>query len=320
MKLRRRHVLVYVLVISLACLFVVFQSYDKYSRNRTITEKNKILIERYLNEEEKKLLIDNNINVNLFLPFIKEEGFVLKNYEYYHVVYQFHKKMSKADIVKKGNQLVELQFTLNSLNTIFKNKIYTVNQLIVLANYKSPFFPEAKPEFYPNNALALSNQNFFIYQYEPNDLEIINPKFTLKKSELKLRSEANKQLNLMCENLRLLTNQESGNLKVQYAFLSHQDIVKKQETSLGSFNKPGHSDFQLGNTISFYPSSNFDENRLYIWLLDNAPNYGFIQRFPADKVNITNVSKQYGIFRYVGVENAKALARDNKTIEEKRGE
>ncbi|MDF9867240.1 LAS superfamily LD-carboxypeptidase LdcB [Bacilli bacterium PM5-3] len=319
MRLRRRHILIYVLTISAICLLVVFQSYDKYSRNKTINNKNKQVIEKHLSDEDKKFLIDNNINAELFMPFIKEKGFKIENYEYYNIIYQYNKKLDKSEIVEKGNKLVEEEFTLNALKNIFKNKLYTLDQLIELAINPSPYYASAKPEFYPNNAYALSNVNYYIADYKPSDLVLINVKYTKNNKKMYLKEEANNQLNLMCDNLKLLTKKECGGLKIEYGFLSYDYILKNQK-SLGSFNKPGHSDFQLGKTISFTNSKDFDKNSLYLWLLDNSYRYGFIQRYPDSKAEITGVINQSGVFRYVGVEQAKGMVQDQKSVEEKRGE
>ncbi|MDL2212054.1 D-alanyl-D-alanine carboxypeptidase family protein [Erysipelotrichaceae bacterium OttesenSCG-928-M19] len=318
MKLRRRHILIYVIVISVVSLIIVSQSYDKYSRNPSINSLNREVIENYLSDEDKKYLIDNNLNVNLFLSFIKEKGFSLQNYEYYNVVQKYYPKMKKAAVVKQTNLLVDENFTLNSLNNIFKNELYSLDQLISLANKPSSYFPEAKPEFYPNNAYALSNTKHYIADYKPNDLVKLNKAYTLNKSNIELSNEANKQLMLMCDNLKVITEQECGGLKIKYGYISYKNTNKY--TKELAFIKPGHNEFQLGKTIEFNKSENFNKNKLYLWLLDNSYRYGFVQRYPDDKTNHTGVSNHYGVFRYVGVNEAKNLIQNNKTIEEQRGE
>lgn len=43
------------------------------------------------------------------------------------------------------------------------------------------------------------------------------------------------------------------------------------------------------------------------WLLENAADYGFILRYPADKTDITEISFEPWHFRYVGAEDAKII-------------
>lgn len=316
MKLRRRHVFLYVVIISVFSLFIVYQSFDKYARNSSITNRNKHLIEANLNDADKKKLIDENIHVDLFLPYIKETGFSLNNYEYYNVIAKYNRKLDKASVVSKGNILVAEDFTLKSLNELFAKKVYSLDQLITLSTTKSPFYPDAKPEFYPNRALALSNSNYFITNYRPNDLKTINKDFTANGKSLLLRNEANKQLTLLCDNLTLLTDEKCGGLQIDYAYLSY-DYVADGNNKKPFFIKPGHNDFQLGNTISFTNSQKFNENNLYLWMIDNAHKYGFIQRYPNDKVEFTKVNNEYGVFRYVGLDYAKTFYENKNSIEEK---
>ena len=131
-KIRRRHIIFYIIIISFISLFVIFQSYDEYSRNSSINDTNRVILERYLSQDEKTFLIDNNIDVNIFLPFISYNNFNLLNYEYYDLIFKYFKDKDKQEIVSAGNFFVKEEFTLRSLDKIFKNKMYDVNQLINL--------------------------------------------------------------------------------------------------------------------------------------------------------------------------------------------
>lgn len=52
------------------------------------------------------------------------------------------------------------------------------------------------------------------------------------------------------------------------------------------------------------------------WLEKHAPEYGFILRYPKNKQAITGVVYKPWHFRYVGVENAKAITESGKCLEE----
>ena len=316
MKLRRRYILLYVFVISFICLFIVFQSYDKYSRNATINAENKKIIEKYLTADEKQYLIDNNLNTKLFMPYIREKGFIIQNYEYYNLIAKYHPKLKKDVLVNKTNQLVEQEFTLSSLENIFKNNLYSLNQLLKLATTPSQYYPEAKPEFYPNNMFALSNTEYYIDSYQPDDLVKISQNFTVQRRTIYLNKQANQQLTLMCDHLKILNGKECGGLKIEYGYISYSNTNKYRKQL--PFIRPGHNDFQLGRSIAFVDSKNFYENKLYLWLLNNSYRYGFVQRYPDDKVDSTLVSNQSGVFRYVGINNAGYLVKNNLSIEQQR--
>ncbi len=53
-----------------------------------------------------------------------------------------------------------------------------------------------------------------------------------------------------------------------------------------------------------------------IWLNEHAAEYGFILRFPQDKVAITGISYESWHFRYVGEEAAKFMKENNLCLEE----
>lgn len=72
------------------------------------------------------------------------------------------------------------------------------------------------------------------------------------------------------------------------------------------YDKPGHSESQTGLLIEIVYNN---------WLDDNAYKYGFIQRFPDDKKNITGYSKK-NYYRYVGKEIAKFIHDNNISYEE----
>jgi D-alanyl-D-alanine carboxypeptidase len=52
------------------------------------------------------------------------------------------------------------------------------------------------------------------------------------------------------------------------------------------------------------------------WLLENAPRYGFVLRYPDGKKDITGVGYEWWHFRYVGVPLAKAVAASDLTLDE----
>lgn len=60
----------------------------------------------------------------------------------------------------------------------------------------------------------------------------------------------------------------------------------------------------------------FAETAAGKWLVENAPEYGFILRYPKDKQDITEIIYESWHFRYVGVEHAKAITEQGLCLEE----
>lgn len=85
---------------------------------------------------------------------------------------------------------------------------------------------------------------------------------------------------------------------------------------------PGTNDHQTALAVAFVNdtvpsiSDSFDQTAEYQWLRENSKNYGFVLRYPADKVDITGVAYQPYHFRYVGVDEAKEMTEKNLCLEE----
>ncbi|MEG0571247.1 MAG: M15 family metallopeptidase [Oscillospiraceae bacterium] len=60
----------------------------------------------------------------------------------------------------------------------------------------------------------------------------------------------------------------------------------------------------------------FAKTPAYTWLIENCTEFGFILRYPKDKVDITKINYEPWHFRYVGAEHAKYIKEHNLTLEE----
>ncbi|MEA4894330.1 MAG: M15 family metallopeptidase [Oscillospiraceae bacterium] len=63
-------------------------------------------------------------------------------------------------------------------------------------------------------------------------------------------------------------------------------------------------------------TESFAETPAYTWLKDNAAKYGFIERYPSDKSEITGISWEPWHYRYVGKSNAETITEDGLCLEE----
>lgn len=81
--------------------------------------------------------------------------------------------------------------------------------------------------------------------------------------------------------------------------------------------KPGHSEHELGLAIDLnYTNPNFENTKHYEWLKLNAYKYGFIERYPKGKENITGFAFEPWHYRYVGTSIATKIYEENITFEE----
>lgn len=85
-----------------------------------------------------------------------------------------------------------------------------------------------------------------------------------------------------------------------------------------SYMYPGCSDHNLGLAIDIGTTnaSAFESSNAFAWLMEHAEDYGFVLRYPADKVEITKVKYEPWHWRYVGVEAAKEMNELGMCLEE----
>lgn len=87
--------------------------------------------------------------------------------------------------------------------------------------------------------------------------------------------------------------------------------------ALRTIARPGHSEHHTGFVIDLNDvSDNFEETGAYEWLCQNAADYGFVQRYRSDKVDITGIDNESWHYRYVGVENAQKMGELDMCLEE----
>jgi D-alanyl-D-alanine carboxypeptidase len=80
---------------------------------------------------------------------------------------------------------------------------------------------------------------------------------------------------------------------------------------------PGTSEHQIGIAVDINADTEKSKAEdVYDWLADNAHKYGFINRYPADKTDITGISNEPWHYRYVGVDAATEIYEKNLCLEE----
>lgn len=101
---------------------------------------------------------------------------------------------------------------------------------------------------------------------------------------------------------------------------------KAKEETAKIVAPPGTSEHETGLaadiiTSSWYNkngtlTSDFDKTEAFTWLTANAAKYGFILRYPEDKVAKTGYSYESWHFRYVGTDVAQKIAENKICLEE----
>lgn len=97
-------------------------------------------------------------------------------------------------------------------------------------------------------------------------------------------------------------------------FLSNPDYTQVRAESAAQKIEPqaGCSEAQTGLLIGF----DLSDEHSAAYLERNCVNYGFVLRFPYDKEDLTHISYNQSLYRYVGVDNAIKMRSYNMCLEE----
>ena len=179
----------------------------------------------------------------------------------------------------------------------------------------------------PSNTALLIKKGFSISKdYVPENLVEVNiPTATTNN---KMRSDAAKALETMYEDAK----KEGLTLAVNSAYRSYEEQQKiydeyfriyDEVTAASLVAVPGTSEHQLGLSVDLTSQSVIDgqygvfgSTPEYQWVIKNAYKYGFILRYPSDKIDITGIANEPWHYRYVGVKLATKLYEEGLTLGE----
>lgn len=109
------------------------------------------------------------------------------------------------------------------------------------------------------------------------------------------------------------------NRKVSRVMAADPTLTREQaeEQAATVVARPGTSEHQVGLAVDFNSvESSFKNTKEYKWLEANCTDYGFILRYTAEKQDKTGIIPEPWHYRYVGVENAKAIKESGLCMEE----
>ena len=183
----------------------------------------------------------------------------------------------------------------------------------------------------PSNLLALVNKEYALDEYKPDDLVRPDVPFVFGNQELEkaqLRKEAAEQLEKMFADAKsqgVFLTAISGYRSYDYQkMLLEREIAQfGEEKAVMAVAPPGQSEHQSGLAMDISSESNnfqvnieFADTKEGKWLAENGYKYGFVLRYPKDKVDITQYQFEPWHYRYVGEEAAKVIHENNWTLEE----
>lgn len=186
----------------------------------------------------------------------------------------------------------------------------------------SPATARPSVESSPESLRCLVNKMrpFAQIDWEPNDLVVFEGQ--------QLRAEAARAARTMmdaakAEGVTLTVSSAYRSYAVQQQTYQHWVSVNGQRLADQLSARPGYSEHQTGLAIDFSSPEGcrleecYEDTRAGRWLAKNAPNYGFILRFPKGQQAITGYLFEPWHYRYLGKDLAAQYASSGAgTLEE----
>lgn len=284
-KVKKNNLIILIIIVGLL-LITIIPNINKNNTSKTQDEKNEE--EKSLTEEEKKLETLNNIN--------KKIDYFKKEYLDRYIEYKKENtNLSDEQVIKNVNM------NLDKEKYEYKQAAKYLNTEKILVNK----YYYLEPNYVPENLEPIDNQ------YAVNNMKLVK----IAKEAFEELAKAAKKENL---SIIAMSTYRSYDYQVNlYNRYAQQDGKENADTYSG---RPGHSEHQTGLAADVYnktePYTNFEKTKEFEWMQKHAHEYGFILRFPKDKVNETGYQFESWHYRYVGLESAKYIKEHNISLEE----
>ncbi len=210
-----------------------------------------------------------------------------------------------------------LNYQENYPNLSLKDVILRVNM-----NLDHSFYTQTKEVKEFNPLMIVNKYNYVSRDFTPSNLVkvdkfAINGMLLEENCKLAFIEMASKALEDNM-NLRAVSTYRTydyqNNLYNNYV---KNDGVEEADTYSA---RPGFSEHHTGLALDIdnikTSYTNFLKTEEFIWMMNNAYKYGFILRYPEDKVEITGYMYEPWHYRFVGVEIATYMKEHNLTYEE----
>lgn len=290
-------IIVLIIGISIA-LYIKDQNYKKtydYKLGKLGYSKEEIITIKKLDEDNINIILSHEYDA-FIIDLIQRKYFLKKNLDKY------------LDYIKE-NDSNDFDKVIAIINVGANKEWYTDTTLT----------DTSKNELLLTNKFHKLNED-----YEPDDLIDISNVYAYGENQ-KLRKVAyDAFINMFNE-----AKKENITLIINSSYRSYQDQEKTYNDYSSWYGsneadkiaaRPGFSEHQTGLALDIQSyktnRNNFEESDAFKWLQNNAYKYGFILRYPKDLEYLTGYSYESWHYRYVGVEIASYIQKENISFDE----
>lgn len=286
-KLKTKNFLVFIIIIILIITSIIYGINKSKNNNTSSKESNKI---------------ENKDKVNNTKELTKLEK-AKKDLDYYKDEYENDYKE-----YREKNKDLSIEKVITNVNIGLNYDYYTHTKATEDLN---------------TNTILVNKYNYLTEDYVPENLQTVDKKYSSKTLQLvDYAKEAFEELSEAAakENYTVLAMSSYRSYQYQYNLYNRYVSTDGVEAADTYSARPGYSEHQTGLAVDVYNGkedfTNFEKTKEYNWMQDNAYKFGFILRFPKDKVLETGYQYESWHYRYVGKEIAKYIHDNNLCFEE----
>ena len=191
--------------------------------------------------------------------------------------------------------------------------------VLVAASFGAGWFFGVRSTRFHGNILLVNESHRLPAAYVPEGLvNLYNQRhsFRMASSEIYLTRETYEAME------KMFHAAEAADMNGYIVTSGYRSYQRQQEvyaqSEPGKAQQPGASEHQTGLAfdVTVETAEGFESTPQYGWLMAHAHEYGFIQRYPANKADITGISYEPWHYRYVGVDPATRMHASGQTLEE----
>lgn len=235
-------------------------------------------------------------------------------------------KLEKLNNIDKKVNYFNYNYLDRYINYKKKNNNLSDKQIVLNVNmnldYK--FYEKTIPSKYLNKEYILVNKYYYVGEkYVPENLESLPLSYS--RSGMKLTNVAKSALEELInaaktDNMTILVTSSYRSYEYQVKLYNQYAEENSKEEADTYSARPGYSEHQTGLAVDIHNGkkvyTDFESTEEFNWMQENAYKYGFILRFPKDKVNETGYIYESWHYRYVGKDIAKYIHKNNISFEE----
>lgn len=275
--------------------------------------------------------IIKNLLILLFIFGCLFIALKLKDYSFFDNTIKETNNKKDDSLYKEYKKCIDYDLENIDRYLIYKNKNKDIDycDIVTYVNIglDNDYYTNTKEADMSYDSLILMNKYLYLNKdYIPDDLEEISSDYFIygNSNVRKLRKEAKEAF----EKLSKASIENGTPVYGQSAFREYERQEELYNYAVETYGedsankdtaKAGYSEHQTGLAIDVSSTKDgnmltFDKTKSFNWMMNNAYKYGFILRYPSDKVDITGYTYESWHYRYVGVKVATDMYNNYKDL------